>query len=67
MRINSFKLILSLCIFIYQLSLGADENLALENKINSYLSEMSLEEKVGQILMVEIGHISLPKKFKNII
>ena len=58
MRINSFKLILSLCIFIYQLSLGADENLALENKINSYLSEMSLEEKVGQILMVEIGYIS---------
>ena len=58
MRINSFKLTLSLCIFIYQFSLGADENLTLENKINSYLSEMSLEEKVGQILMVEIGYIT---------
>ncbi len=54
MRINSFKLTLSLCIFMYQFSLGADENLTLENKINSYLSEMSVEEKVAKILMVEI-------------
>ena len=55
---NPFKLIIFLCLFAYHFSLGADEDLILENKINSYLSKMSLEEKVGQILMVEIGYIS---------
>ena len=58
MRKNSIKLIFSLCIFIYQFSLFADEKLTLENKINSYLSKMTIQEKVGQILMVEIGYIT---------
>jgi len=58
MRKNSIKLIFSLCIFIYQFSLFADEKLTLENKINSYLSKMTVQEKVGQILMVEIGYIT---------
>ena len=58
MRKNSIKLIFSLCIFIYQFSLSADEKLTLENKINSYLSKMTIQEKVGQILMVEIGYIT---------
>ena len=65
MRKNSIKFIFFLCIFTYQFSLSADEKLTLENKINSYLSKMTVQEKVGQILMVEIGYITLQKKFKN--
>ena len=58
MRKNSIKFIFFLCIFTYQFSLSADEKLTLENKINSYLSKMTVQEKVGQILMVEIGYIT---------
>ena len=58
---KNFLQILSLFPFIsmlYSGDLKDTESNLLDDRIESYLSSMTLEDKVGQIFMIEISHIS---------
>ena len=53
-----YKLTLLALIFSFQFHLNADEAGEMEDKIDLYLSKMSVSQKVGQLFMVEIGYIT---------
>ena len=53
-----YKLTLLALIFSFQFHLNADEAGEIEDKIDLYLSKMSVSQKVGQLFMVEIGYIT---------
>ena len=58
MKSKLFQISFFIFALIFHFSIVANENIGLENEIDVYLSKMSLEEKVGQLFMVEISYIS---------
>jgi beta-glucosidase len=58
MKIKLHKLVLLALIFSFQFYLYSNEADELENKIDLYLSKMTVPQKVGQLFMVEIGYIT---------
>ena len=61
MRINSFKLTLSLCIFMYQFSL--DSSKSHDDRLNDLMSRMTLEDKVYQMnQFVGLDHMRKAEK-----
>ena len=58
MKSKLFQISFFIFALICHFSIVANENIGLENEIDVYLSKMSLEEKVGQLFMVEISYIS---------
>ena len=52
MKSKLFQISFFIFALIYHFSIVAYENIGLETEIDVYLSQMSLEEQVGQLFMV---------------